>query len=274
MLALPSLTGPVCSGVIDFGDMTRAPAICDLATAAAYLVLGQCRPLDMLCAFVRGYHSVHPFSKAELALLYPLLLTRLAVSLVNAAMMKQKSPDDPYVTISEAPALAFLNKACDWPFMMVTRRLHLAAGFPVVDHAGRVLNWLDDRRDDFAPIFATDSSGDLPGDSSFWPRCSCSLADSVLPENPTALSLDEAQTLVPSAIGTPTPHVGYYAEPRLVYTEPAFLTGAHPLEGRRTIHLGIDVFAPAGSQDRSAAGGNRRCHGQSAGKARLWGWSF
>ncbi|MEK9610564.1 MAG: aminotransferase class III-fold pyridoxal phosphate-dependent enzyme [Alphaproteobacteria bacterium] len=248
LLALPSLTGPVCSGVIDFGDMTRAPAICDLATAAAYLVLGQCRPLDMLCALVRGYHSVHPFSKAELALLYPLLLTRLAVSLVNAAMMKQKSPDDPYVTISEAPALAFLNEARDWPIAMVTRRLHLAAGFPVVDHAGRVLTWLDDRHDDFAPIFATDFSGDLPGDSSFWPRCSCSLADSVLPENPTAISLDEAQTLVPAAIGTPTPHVGYYAEPRLVYTEPAFLTGAHPLEGRRTIHLGIDVFAPAGSQ--------------------------
>ena len=189
-------------------------------------------------------YSVYPFSKAELALLYPLLLTRIAVSLVNAAMMKQKSPDDPYVTISEAPALAFLSEARDWPFVMVTRRLHLAAGFPVVDHAGRVLTWLDDRRGDFAPIFATDSSGDLPGDSSFWPRCSCSLADSVLPENPTAISLDEAQTLVPAAIGTPTPHVGYYAEPRLVYTEPAFLTGAHPLEGGAH-HLGIDVFAPA-----------------------------
>ena len=74
----------------------------------------------MLCALVRGYNSVYPFSKAELTLLYPLLLTRLAVSLVNAAMMKQKSPDDPYVTISEAPALAFLSEARDWPFVMVT----------------------------------------------------------------------------------------------------------------------------------------------------------
>ena len=61
----------------------------------------------MLCALVNaGYSRLYPFSKAELTLLYPLLLTRLAVSLVNAAMMKQKSPDDPYVTISEAPALA------------------------------------------------------------------------------------------------------------------------------------------------------------------------
>ena len=78
LLALPSLTGQVCSGVIDFGDMTRAPAICDLATVAAYLVLEQCRPLDMLCALVCGYHSVHPSpDEAELALLYPLLLTGL-----------------------------------------------------------------------------------------------------------------------------------------------------------------------------------------------------
>lgn len=244
LLAQPSLTGPHCSGVIDFGDMTRAPAICDLATAAAYLGLGQRRPLDMLCALVRGYHNVHPFSTGELALLYPLLLTRLAVSVVNAAIMKQHSPDDPYVTITEAPALNFLNEVRDWPFAMVKRRLHLAAGFPVVNNASGVLAWLDDRQADLAPIFTSE----FLGDSTSWPRCSCALAEAVLPENPTTLSPAEARKLVPAAIGAATPHVGYYAEPRLLYTEPAFLNGTHPVEGRRTIHLGIDIFAPEGSQ--------------------------
>ena len=45
---------------------------------------------------------------------------------------------------------------------------------------------------------------------------------------------------------TPKAMVGHYLEPRLVYTEDAFLTAAHPVDGRRTMHLGIDVFAAAG----------------------------
>ena len=39
LLVSPSLDGPSLAGVIDFGDMVRAPAGCDLATAAAYMVL-------------------------------------------------------------------------------------------------------------------------------------------------------------------------------------------------------------------------------------------
>ena len=65
--------------------------------------------------------------------------------------------------------------------------------------------------------------------------------------------------------------MGYYAEPRLVYTEPAFLTGAHPLEGRRTIHLGIDVFAPAGSQIAPPLEATVVATANRQERARLWG---
>ena len=110
------------------------------------------------------------------------------------------------------------------------------------------MTWLDDRRGDFAPIFATDSSGDLPGDSSFWPRCSCSLATTLF-----CLRINGDQPRRSTDAGSSghrdtNAACGLLRRTRLVYTEPAFLTGAHPLEGRRTIHLGIDVFAPAGSQ--------------------------
>src|SRR5262249_13392969 len=40
--------------------------------------------------------------------------------------------------------------------------------------------------------------------------------------------------------------VGRYDEPRLLYTSPAF-AGATPADERRTIHIGLDLFAEAGT---------------------------
>ncbi len=107
-LVTPAEDGPSLSGIIDFGDMTRAPVVCDVATAAAYLVLDQNAWMEMLSAFVAGYHASYPLSADEIGLVWPLMMTRLGVSLVNSALMKQERPDDPYVTISEAPARAFV----------------------------------------------------------------------------------------------------------------------------------------------------------------------
>src|SRR5262249_24817390 len=41
--------------------------------------------------------------------------------------------------------------------------------------------------------------------------------------------------------------VGRYNEPRLLYTAPLFATSPHPLDERRTIHLGLDLFVAAGT---------------------------
>jgi 4-aminobutyrate aminotransferase-like enzyme len=41
--------------------------------------------------------------------------------------------------------------------------------------------------------------------------------------------------------------IGRYAEPRLIYTSPAFVTRTATGRDRRTVHLGVDVFVPAGT---------------------------
>jgi Ser/Thr protein kinase RdoA (MazF antagonist) len=104
MLVDASTGEPRLSGIIDFGDMIDAPAVAELAIAGAYAVLGQERPVAALAALVAGYNGVRPLSDEELALIYPLVLTRLAVSVTNSAIVKREKPDDPYVTISEQPA--------------------------------------------------------------------------------------------------------------------------------------------------------------------------
>ena len=237
ILVEPDLAGPRLSGLIDFGDMVRAPLVCDLATAAAYMVLNQERPLEVLAALVRGFAEKSPLDDTDLGLIGPLMMARLSVSTVNAAMMARERPDDPYVTISLAPALAFLATARGWSVADMHQRMRVAVGQPIVPAAPRIERWIEANKQDFAPLFGETLVGA--------PMCSCAVGDVPLPVDPTALQLDEAERLVPEAVGSDIPHVGHYLEPRLVYTEPAFLTADHPVDGRRTLHLGVDVFLPA-----------------------------
>ncbi|MBT6416069.1 aminotransferase class III-fold pyridoxal phosphate-dependent enzyme [Candidatus Puniceispirillum sp.] len=234
MTPKPSLTG-----IVDFGDMIEAPAVCDLAILAAYMVLGDPRPLEKLCAVVAGYHRAYPLTADDIALVYPLLLTRLAVSMVNAGMMAKERPDDSYVMVSQAPIRAFLHQFQYIGNDEVTARLRLACGLDITSSAAQTLDWINNNKADFAPVFGFDLA-DMP-------LCSCAVGDSTLPQNPTNLTNAEAISLIASQDDKMSKaQVGHYLEPRLVYTEDAFLTASHPVDGRRTMHLGIDVFAASG----------------------------
>ncbi len=72
------------SGIVDFGDICQAPRICDLAIAAAYIVLDHPNPENMLAALVSGYNSIYPLSTQEVDIIWRLLRMRLAVSVVNS----------------------------------------------------------------------------------------------------------------------------------------------------------------------------------------------
>ena len=238
LLVRPSFDGPTLTGVIDFGDMVMAPHVCDLATAAAYMVLDKTRPMAALESFVAGYAASCPLTAREIDLAFPLMMVRLGVSLVNSAIMARERPDDPYVTVSQAPAMAFLDVARHWNRNEVARRLRVAAGLEIVDGADRVTSWLRTRRAAMAPVM-----GEGLADA---PVCSIAVEDSVLPVDPTNLTLEECDRLVPEAHDGKAVHVGHYLEPRLVYTSPTYLTAPTAVEGRRTMHIGIDLFAPAG----------------------------
>jgi Ser/Thr protein kinase RdoA (MazF antagonist) len=126
------------SGLIDLGDMCTAPRICDLAIAAAYIVLDHPKPEAALAALVAGYHHANPLTAGEeVDMLWPLLRTRLAVSVVNSTLMAVDNPDDPYVTISQAPAWRFLEGG-EIHGSLLTARLRAACGLPVVEGADRV----------------------------------------------------------------------------------------------------------------------------------------
>ncbi|WP_170587853.1 aminotransferase class III-fold pyridoxal phosphate-dependent enzyme [Ruegeria arenilitoris] len=224
------------SGLIDLGDMCAAPRVCELAIAGAYVVLDHTRPERALAALVRGYHAANRLRLQEVDLIWPLLRMRLAVSVVNSTLMAAENPDDPYVTISQAPAWRFLEDGSVNGELM-SARLRAVCGLPVTDGAERIHAYLSEHRGQFAQLLGQDLS-DVP-------MGSLSVENSTWPQNPFHMPLDEAAR-VGAEFGDGL-WLGYYNEPRLIYAEPAFRKGPWKASDRRTVHLAVDVFAPAGT---------------------------
>ncbi|WP_298675133.1 aminotransferase class III-fold pyridoxal phosphate-dependent enzyme [uncultured Lentibacter sp.] len=229
-------TPPRVTGVIDLGDMCLSPRICNLAIACAYVVLGQQAPEEVLATFVAAYHAANPLQPAEIDLIYPLMRMRLAVSVVNSSLMAQESPDDPYVVVSQKPAWAFLERGLEEEGLL-RARLRAACGLPVTEAAPRILAWLRSERGNFAPLFGKDLASA--------PMGSLSVEASASPQNPFDLPLQEAATIGAEYNQAGAVWLGYYNEPRLIYTAPFFRRGPWKASNRRTVHIAVDVFAEA-----------------------------
>ena len=113
--------------VVDFGDMHRGLLVAEPAVARRLRDHGKARPARRRGP--RGRRLPRRPSRSrrtEIALLYPLIGTRLAVSVTNSAHVRRLKPDDPYVTISEAPAWEALERLGGGP--PAPRPLHLPGG--------------------------------------------------------------------------------------------------------------------------------------------------
>lgn len=101
------------AGMLDFGDCLENPVICDLAIALAYHTLDEKDPLEAGAVMVGAYHRVRPLSREELTLLFPLMCTRLAVSVIISAQRRLIDPHRESWFVSEERAwkkLAFFDR--------------------------------------------------------------------------------------------------------------------------------------------------------------------
>lgn len=232
--------------VIDFGDMHYGLVISEAAVAAAYAILGKSEPLAA-AALVGGFHQTFPVPEAELSVLFPLIEMRLAVSLVNSACRKKLLADDPYVTISEEPAWDALERLSKIHPRFAHYAFRDACGLSPVPKAPRLQEWLRAHREHAGSVLDLDLR-----------RGACHVFD--LSVSSTLLGADPRNAETPkltqaieaevkqanAAVG-----VGRYDEPRLLYTSELFGSSHNPTDERRTVHLGIDLFVPAGSNIRA-----------------------
>ncbi|HXB46565.1 MAG TPA: aminotransferase class III-fold pyridoxal phosphate-dependent enzyme [Streptosporangiaceae bacterium] len=98
------------SGIVDFGDMTHAPLVCDLAVAIADVLHGRDDAIEAADAMIGGYVSVTPLEDQEADLLADLVAARLATEVVVTAWRSERYPENAaYAESSEPAARAFLD---------------------------------------------------------------------------------------------------------------------------------------------------------------------
>jgi 4-aminobutyrate aminotransferase-like enzyme len=98
------------SGIVDFGDMTHAPLVCDLAVAVADVLHGREDAIEAADSLIRGYVSVTPLEEEEAGLLADLVAARLATEITITAWRQRFYPDNAaYAVSGESGARAFLD---------------------------------------------------------------------------------------------------------------------------------------------------------------------
>ena len=234
------------SGVLDFGDMIESALVCDLANACAYVMFAKTDPLRAASAVVAGYHQARPLRKYELRLLFPLIATRLAMSVAISARQFRDEPEKEYLRVSESSAWELLSwlrtqspRLAHYAFRAVcgmsphpraaTISAHLETVFPA-----SVLPW--------EPASETIHVFDLSVGSTEIPGLDVVEDLSRLTEHLFSQMRHESARL----------GIGRYDEARVLYTTEAF----RPTHGEpRTVHLGIDLFVEAGTEIRAPLAG-------------------
>jgi len=120
------------AGVIDFGDMLRAPVIVEVAVAAAYLRVLEGDALGLIVPFVVGFHRVLRLQVPEVELLFDLVRARLAATIsILHWRAATRGADDVYsrdYMQSERSAETFLRRLNGIGQAKFTARLLTACG--------------------------------------------------------------------------------------------------------------------------------------------------
>ncbi len=257
-------------GLIDFGDIVHSYRVGGLAVAAAYAVLDKAGPLAAAAEIVTGYSEVTALVDDELAALWGLMCLRLCVSACMAAHQQSQRPDDAYLAISQQPIQRTLPRLATIHPRFAEATFRHACGLTPLPASECLVAWLDVQP--FAQVMDAESYTvfDLSVGSPL-------LSGDEAENSPEKLGerLNRQMTADGASVG-----VGRYDEARLIYTAEMFDTSPHPnpphigegadlarssieestdtapppvwgrLGGggeKRTIHLGIDLFAPAGT---------------------------
>jgi 4-aminobutyrate aminotransferase-like enzyme/Ser/Thr protein kinase RdoA (MazF antagonist) len=238
----PESRGQSVTGIVDFGDMTHSYRIADLAIAIAYAILGEPDPLAVAATMVRGYRESMTPTDDELAALHGLVALRLCASVCIAADQQRQRPDNAYLGVSQSAIALALPVLADIPFSLAEAVVREAAGFASVPAADRVVACLEKKKA-IAPVLGIDPQRE-PSIVLDLSVGGALIAGDARENAEPALT---QRVLGAMHIANVDLAIGRYDEPRLLYAAPAFAGADGPSGERRTIHIGLDLFAAAGT---------------------------
>jgi len=267
VLVAPSLHGTRLSGLIDFGDLARGWRVTEVAVASAYGMMELPDPVEAACAISGGYSGVTALNDAECRALIPLIALRLCLSVCIQSREMRRQPDNAYLAVSQRPAWALLRAlaAADW--RIAKFRIREACGLvpnPAVIAVENLVNSAAHESVMLPEVLARTHTIDMSVGSLDLPH------PDLLASHPAAADSADGPDAAPAAAESPpatglldrwvegeiaragaTVGVGRYGEARLLYDDPAFHDIGNNGPEARTIHLGLDLFAPPGTAVRS-----------------------
>ncbi len=230
----------VC-GLLDYGDLVHTVLVAEPVVAAAYVAIAADDPLGAVTQVVAGFDAEHALEPGELAVLWDLVLARLAMSVCHAAVQSAVRPDDPYLTVSEPGAWSALRR--------MTRIHPRLAHYRLRDACG-----LDPHPDGDVVRRHLAASTPAPLLGRGWPDLrtfpvDLSVGSTTFGAQDVAAAPERFDALIRAAVDGAQDAVGLggYGEARLVYTAPEFAPASDEAAAeRRTVHLGLDVWTAPG----------------------------
>ncbi|KQV16308.1 4-aminobutyrate aminotransferase [Rhizobium sp. Root1203] len=236
------------SGLLDFGDMVETWRVIEIAVAAAYALIGSQDAVGTIGILAAAYHEVNPISQTEASLIFDLVRTRYAVSMCMAAKQIREFPENLYLLVSQEDVWRELQRIERENRAVAIARIRDACGFLPIPHAPDVVRWLENNAHDFAAIIrptvkqpkvATFDFSEAAIETEGWEGLNSAAAENLI----SARILKEGADF----------GIGLYGENRAIYKGDAFETTV--ASQRRSVHLGIDIFAPAHEPIHAPFGG-------------------
>ena len=242
VLVIPNLHGTPSLGLIDFGDMTHSYLAAEPAAACAYAMLNKAEPLEAAVHLISGFHKKFLLEEKEVEILYPMILIRLCLSVTLGAFQQQKEPDNEYLGISQEHVRKLLENLQDNNVRYVHHLFRGACNYEPSKKADEFRKWQKKPKINFHSLLKDSLTRkntivlDLSTGSPLSAKLQCMSVDDQQNYLDLLLQEKKAQTAV-----------GKYSEVRSIYSAEQFFHNSLEGDEKRTIHLGIDIFAKAGT---------------------------
>lgn len=238
-----SSKGQEVEGFIDFGDMVHSYAVADPAVAMAYIMLDKEEPLLAAANFLSGYQQSFELKENEVRVLFTMAKMRLALSVFIAARQRRERPADHYLLISQESiknTVVLLEKI--HPLFAETV-LRQACGMNPEPETVKRINGIKSMAGSAHPVIGErlNSENSMVLDLSVGGQ----LIEGDQKQNSAYILGDRIYRELKSR--DKKYGIGRYAEPRILYSSPVFRGEEFTDKQDRSIHLGIDLFTPAGT---------------------------